>query len=662
MKQTVSTFRAALAGTVLLGAACCELTAQGVVIQAETRVVLVDTIVTGKKGDYVRDLTAKDFKVWEDNKEQTINNVSFESAAAGAGSAQPRYLVLFFDSAAIEAGDQIQVQQSVSSFIDANVGPNRMMSVVNYNGTLQVAQKFTDNAGRLKDAVAAVTSNSGVRGVTSAATDLRARNMLRALGDLSKSLNTLPGRKIVVLLTGGLPPTADQRTLASSVIEAANMSGVAIYPIDARPISVARLGSGVSGADSGAQDAAAGADASAGRSRPISKGGAQGPQGGNADTASNGACQTSRFSKATCGDPGTQEILFGLANGTGGFVIQNSSAMVGALPEIGKEQDQYYVISYTPPDSKEGSCHALKVKVARGGTSVRSRTNYCTVKPLDLLAGTTTGKELESRATGSEKGNIAASMQLPYFYNPAGVARVNLAMEIPPEALKFENQKGRFHAEINLLGIASASDGGAAARFSDALKFDFDNQAQVDKLKARPVHYEKEFKIAPGQYKFTMVIGSGGANFGKLEMPLAVDPWKPEDLMLSALVLSREVHPAADVDLGLAGALAGDHTPLTTDEVQVIPSGSNQLLKAEPAYFYFEINLPNATPVGGHVRVLDRKTGEAKWDSGRISFSSPHQGGNLPLDSLAPGSYQLEVAAGDYVDKQVKRLADFEIK
>ena len=35
----------------------------GVVIQTETRVVLVDAIVTDKKGEYLRNLTAKDFIV-----------------------------------------------------------------------------------------------------------------------------------------------------------------------------------------------------------------------------------------------------------------------------------------------------------------------------------------------------------------------------------------------------------------------------------------------------------------------------------------------------------------------------------------------------------------------------------------------------------------------
>ena len=42
------------------------------VIQTETREVLVDAIVTAKNGAYIRDLTAKDFHLSQDGKEQTI--------------------------------------------------------------------------------------------------------------------------------------------------------------------------------------------------------------------------------------------------------------------------------------------------------------------------------------------------------------------------------------------------------------------------------------------------------------------------------------------------------------------------------------------------------------------------------------------------------------
>lgn len=124
-----------------------------VVIQSETRVVLVDAVVTGKKGEYVRDLTAKDFRVWEDNKEQTIQSFSLESTAAASAAPRTSYLVLVFDYADMDAGDQIRARQAAASFIDANTGPERQMALAVFSGGFRIVQGFTGNAGRLKEAL-----------------------------------------------------------------------------------------------------------------------------------------------------------------------------------------------------------------------------------------------------------------------------------------------------------------------------------------------------------------------------------------------------------------------------------------------------------------------------------------------------------------------------
>ena len=58
--------------------------APGPVIRSESRLVRVDAIVTDKKGNYVTDLTADDFKVFEDNKQQKVNSFYFGADAAGS--------------------------------------------------------------------------------------------------------------------------------------------------------------------------------------------------------------------------------------------------------------------------------------------------------------------------------------------------------------------------------------------------------------------------------------------------------------------------------------------------------------------------------------------------------------------------------------------------
>ncbi len=369
-----------------------------------------------------------------------------------------------------------------------------------------------------------------------------------------------------------------------------------------------------------------------------------------------------------------RQVLYELAQGTGGFVIVNTNDLLGGLQKIAQEQTRYYVLGYTPPESDEGSCHTLRVKVDRGDTVVRSRTGYCNVRPTDLLAGKPVEKQLENQATGSQPGNIAASMLAPYFYTSANTARVNLAIEIPSSAIKFSKEKGKMHAEINVLGLAYKQDGTVAARFSDNVDLTFDGKSEVEEFAKKPYHYENQFEIASGQYDLKVAFSSGGESFGKLEMPLVVDAYDTKQFGISALALSKELHPLSQVSSGLDAALLEDRTPLVAQGMQIVPAGSDHFKKSDPATFYIEIYDPlltSATPpnVRVEIRVIDRKTGEQKVQLGGpapgVKAGDPviALGVKLPMDKLAPGSYRLELKAADSAgNSTAARTADFEVE
>lgn len=126
------------------------------VIKSEVRLVIVNTVVTDRKGGYVHDLTEKNFRVLEDGKEQTIKSFSFEADAAAQSKGQPHYLVLFFDNSTIDFAMQHYAREAAAKFIDTNAGPNRLMAIVNFTGQLQIAQNFTPDADRLKRVVSGV--------------------------------------------------------------------------------------------------------------------------------------------------------------------------------------------------------------------------------------------------------------------------------------------------------------------------------------------------------------------------------------------------------------------------------------------------------------------------------------------------------------------------
>src|SRR5206468_11258704 len=130
-----------------------------VVIKRESKLVLVDSVVTDKKGNYIRDLTQNDFKVFEDNKEQQVSTFSTGADAASQANGQRRYLILFFDNSTMAAPDQIQARNAAQKFIDANASPDHLMAIVDFGGTLRIRQNFTANADALRAAVSGVKSS-----------------------------------------------------------------------------------------------------------------------------------------------------------------------------------------------------------------------------------------------------------------------------------------------------------------------------------------------------------------------------------------------------------------------------------------------------------------------------------------------------------------------
>ena len=98
------------------------------VIKTETKLVLVDVVVANKKGQYVADLELKDFRVWEDNKEQALKTFSY-GADPSAPDGGKRYIVLFFDSMTLAPAELVQARLAAQKFIESNAGPDRLIAI-----------------------------------------------------------------------------------------------------------------------------------------------------------------------------------------------------------------------------------------------------------------------------------------------------------------------------------------------------------------------------------------------------------------------------------------------------------------------------------------------------------------------------------------------------
>ena len=726
------------------------------VIRTETRVVLVDAVVTDKKGKYVADLARKDFKVLEDGKEQTLKSFSFEADPSSPLAGQKHYMVLFFDNSHMDAGGQMRARQAAAKFVDANAGPNRMMAVVNYSGTLEITQNFTSDADRLKQVVSGVKLNVGP-----SFGNYGTRNSVLALDSFARKLADVPGRKILVLLTGGFVASGELLPDITATIATCNKGNVAVYPIDvgglssgmpdlsqpsggrgagggrtpfgfnifggslpgnpgvmissfqgARPGGGAAPvgggsapvgGGGSSGGSGGSKPGGASPGGTGGGSAPSRPGTGSGSGGAGAGRAPGTGTPTGTGSAPRGGNAGgpnpnsnlsnvrragdsimppiapfagaNQQVLFMLADGTGGFVIVNTNDLVAGMEKILQEQDQFYLLSYTPPESAEGTCHSLKVKVERGGMTVRARTGYCNVKPLDLLAGKDTGKTLEAIAGAAQPGTLKPMVALPFFFTGSDTARVQVALELPTGAIKFEKVKGKQHAQINLLGIAYRQDGSVGARFSDAVKLDLEDKHAVEEFRKKPLHYETQFDVASGQYNFKLVVApTGSPDFGKIERPLVVDPFDGKQFAMSGVALSVLARPVSNVDAGMDALLTEGLTPLIAEHHQFTPTGESRFKSTQQVMLYLELYEPanttqNPPKMGVRLAIFDSKTGQRKKD-GTVEVTRFVTAGNpmvavpmqIPVSELEAGAYRCEFTASDTLGNTARRNLEIEVE
>jgi len=305
---------------------------------------------------------------------------------------------------------------------------------------------------------------------------------------------------------------------------------------------------------------------------------------------------------------------------------------------------------------------------------VRSRTSYCNAKTTNVLEGRPVEKQLESHASGTQMGSIRGAMETPYFYTAPNVARVNLAMEIPPDSVQFNKDKGKYHANLNVLGIAYRPDGSIGARFSDTVNLDLEKD-EWKQFTTSPYHYENQFDAAAGTYKLTVVLSAGGDAFGKFESPLTIDPYDGQHFSLGGLALSNSPQRVNDIPASVGAALLEDRTLLVVKGVQVPPSGCNRFKHTDGVVLYTEIYEPlltSGTPpvVGMGYRIFDRATNTQVFFSGVQHADEFVQKGNpvipvgmkVALSDLKPGSYRLMMQAVDSANNHAPdRVVDFDI-
>ena len=621
-------------------------------LKSESRLVLVDAVVTGKKDAPIHGLAAADFHVFEDGKEQNITAFQTHAGPTAPGMPQQHFLLLFDGKSTGHPDEDLKtIQEPAARFIADNAGPNRLMSIAYYeSGCMTIATEFTADVGRLQRALGTLPSLVRHCGkISDPDGDLQARYYAQ----LAKDLAHVPGHKVLALFGANAAPGAN--AAGRSVNSGSEGIGRSIDPA---------FGS----ADPGSRASQLSDLANTGNVLlPIEVNARRDPFGMEAEFRK---ADVSVYPvEAQVGARAPSWALH-LADATGGHELNRGNDVVAVFEQLAREQNEAYTLGYVPQESPEGSCHTLKVIVDRRDAKVRGRNLYCNLHEVSLAAANPMEQELEDLADSPHAGNTAASESVPYFYEANGVARVNLAVEIPSPDLHPTEVNGKIHAEMDVLGLAYNLGDEVAARFGDTVRFEFGSRRQFDDFLQHPFHYERQFRIAPGNYRFKLICRSAKDRFGVVETPLAIGPFDARRLSLSAIALSRDAQPISPE--AAQEEIEAGKRPLIFRGDRIVVSGSDLLSKAGSAQAYFEIYQPPASgtqPVHltMSLHLLDAQTNEPKWASGDIDLSALAKSGNraipvalkLPVAALPAGTYRAELTVKDSAGGQAARSMQF---
>jgi len=694
------------------------------VVRISTTLVQTDVVVTDKNDQIVSDLTADDFKITENGKKQEVKFVQFVSAdssprlegslTVGGKPLDPdvarnlssrdlrRVFAFVVDDLTIPYEDIGTVRQMLTDFVDNRMREGDLVAIVRVVGGGGLLQQFTTDKRILRKAIERITptqhpfsafgnlwSDTAVGGQLQAAAaedsasfpaeaisnansnldvsqegttrGFRALVTLNVAGDVTNSMRTLPGRKSVVLISGGLPlsetglnqvnvggingvggtpiPMVETRAYLGNVtyllrqlIDRASRAGVVINTMDIRGLQATR---GVSRFTDPGNEATS------------RLGGGQGMSGQgrlpNMGTFDNLALDT------MSGHQGLQA----LADATGGVSAINSNNFREGLDKI-LARSSYYILAYTPSEAFDNKYHKLEIKVSRPGVKIYSREGYFATP--DATRGPQTREEAIVKAAMSplSRREVEIAGRLQYRFLPENMAQVDINLLINANNLDLkQGPDGKYHTSFDVVGFVMNSMGKPDGGFSQTVNASLSPEDYKRALTAG-LSYTAHAQLLPGSYQLRAVVREvESGRLGSMSQYLEVPDMNKKNLTASSIFLYA-VKPDA----------AGSGTPEPLSALRQLPR-QQDLRYAAVIYFpkvtEGKIQLLTQVIVTQGDKVIFRE--DEQPVTGQVINGQVVKIGQLGLSKARPGRYVLTLLIKEIgkKDKGILRSVDFNL-
>ena len=681
LSQFVKKTLAILVGLALL---CSSVPAQeqaDYTFRVQSDLVLVNVTVKDKSGSFVRGLKPEDFTILEDNKPQKVVSFDVENidavatqdvaqakplpgqsapATPTAGAAPPnsdvdrfkdrRLIVLFFDLSAMEPDEIDRAITSAEHYVDTQMAPADMVSIVSLGSSLLVNQDFTADHDLLKKQLQAFGEGSGqgfeegTTGSTEGTPDtgqpftaddteyniFNTDRRLEALRSVAEKLSHMQQKKSLIYFSSGMDRTGiENQSELRAATNAAVRANMAIYTMDLR----------------GLQALVAGGEAQ------------------NASLRGTSAYSGQSSINALNSNFTTQETLVTLASDTGGRAFLDSNDFSQVFKGVQQDTSAYYLLGFhsTNP-AKDGRYRRISVKVNTPGVKVEYRRGY--YAPADYRHSTKEDKELQlEQELASELPTTDLPLYLgdAYFRLEANKFYIPISLVVPGSEIPFTRSSDRDKATLDVIGVVLDSEHHPVNRIRDTVKLAVDSSSDVRK---KNVQYDTGISLPPGKFHLKFVVRENETGrMGSFETDLEIPDLKAPVLKMSSVVLASQLQPAKK---------GGTSSPLIHDGSEIIPNVTHVFSATQHLRLYYEVydpgrvaataDAPQAKPgirlltnvafFRGKAKVFESSTVELTELNARDRKAGVFQL-DLPLSPLKPGFYTCQVnviddAAGQF--------------
>jgi len=566
---------------------------------SQSDLVLVNVTVRDKSGKFVEGLKPEDFTILEDNKPQKVVSFDVENVDAvpsldvtqakplpGSEAAPPtppapatdaaaqfkdrRLIVLFFDLSAMEPDEIDHAVTAAENYIDKQMAPADLVSIVSLGSSLLVNQDFTTDRALLKKQLDAFSSGQGqgfeegTTGTTEGTPDsgqpftaddteyniFNTDRRLEALRSVAEKLSHVQQKKSLIYFSSGMDRTGiENQSELRAAVNAAVRSNLAIYTMDMRGLQALVAG---------------------GEAQNASLRGASAYSGQSTLNALN-----SNFT--------TQETLVTLASDTGGRAFLDSNDFSKIFKGVQQDTSTYYLLGYhsTNP-ARDGRYRRIIVKAKVPGAKIDYRRGY--YAPADFKHSTTDDKERqleEELASELPATDLPLYLGVSYFRLENNKFFVPISLVVPGSQIPFVRSSDRDKATLDVIGMVVDSEHHPLNRIRDTVKLAVNTATEVQK---KNVQYDTGMSLLSGKYHLKFVVRENQTGrLGSFETDIEVPDLKAQPLKMSSIVLASQTQTAKK---------SSNLNPLIHDGSEIIPNITHVFSAAQHLLLYYEVYDP----------------------------------------------------------------------